>query len=108
MRKLLIFILVVLAVNAKFDDPNNSLDVLDSLLDFDFDAEAFDWKEAWEKVKSGFLSVEKFLKDLGIWDPIVKAIKENLPKKVEEICVSYKIPEGLCYTIINWLVNHLK
>ena len=105
MRKLLFLVLVAIAVCTVVEE--TELDVLD-LDNFDFEnLDAIDWQKVWDKLK-GFASlIKKWLKKIGIWDLVVDYLKNKLPDKIEAFCKNKKIPDGLCHTIVNWIVNHI-
>ena len=105
MRKLLFLVLIAIAVCTVVEE--TELDVLD-LDNFDFEnLDAVDWQKLWDKLK-GFASLlKKWLKKIGIWDLVVDYLHNKLPGKIEEFCKNKHIPDGLCLTIVNWIVNHI-
>ena len=91
MKKLLIFILIAIVVCSSVDT----------------DVEAVDWKGIWNKVKGFFTEALNFLKKYELYDPIVNALKKNLPSYAESLCTSKGVPNGICRDIINFLLSYL-
>ena len=102
MRKLLFLVLVAIAVCTAVEETEFDLD------NFDLEnLDAIDWQKIWDKLKFFTSQLKKWLKKIGIWDLVVDYLHNKLPDKLEAFCKSKKIPDGLCLTIINWIVNHI-
>ena len=94
MKKLLLFVLLIVYVSSVNEDP-----VL----------EGVDWKNVWEKVKKTYNDAINFLKDNDLYDPLLDLIKRLGKQAGVNWCKGdRKIPEDTCISIVNWLVDHFK
>ena len=65
-------------------------------------------KEEWEKVKALFTKGKNWLVERGLWDPLVKALKEGGKTLGKTVCKN-KFPDyaSICTDVVNWIFNHL-
>ena len=98
MNKLLFLVLIAFAVATTIDTVDTE----------DFVLEAFDWKAAWNKVKSVVKSAVNFLKENGLWEPLLDTLKKYGEKAAVVACEKLNVTTSVCTSIVDWLVNYLK
>ena len=62
----------------------------------------------WNKVKEIYNKAVDFLKEAGLYEPIVKYIKIEGRKYVMDFCTSKNIKEETCSSIIDFVLKYLK
>ena len=61
-----------------------------------------DWiKNGWAKLKSAFKKVVTFLKDNGLWDPLVKVFAQYGKKFAKDMCMKAYDDEKFCDELVN-------
>ena len=61
-----------------------------------------DWiKNGWAKIKSAFKKVVTFLKDNGLWDPLVKVFAQYGKKFAKDMCMKAYDDEKFCDELVN-------
>ena len=92
MKKLLFLILIAItfctAIEEKVDE----------------DIVLIDWAGLWEKVKGIAGAAKKWLKDNGLWDPLVNLLKTQGRQAAMNWCTQ-KIPDYVCSSIINFVLS---
>ena len=95
MKKLLILVLLAVtfctAIEEKVDE----------------DIALIDWAGLWEKVKKYVDTAVNWLKDNGLWDPIVNFLKTTGRQAAMNWCTQ-KIPDFVCSSIIDFILGLLK
>ena len=70
--------------------------------------QAFDFsmiEKKWDKIKIYVHKVVNFLKQIGLYDPIINIIQKYGRAYGMQYCTSFKIPEGICKDIIDILLK---
>ena len=61
-----------------------------------------DWiKNGWAKLKSAFKKVVTFLKENGLWDPLVKVFAQYGKKFAKDMCMKAYDDEKFCDELVN-------
>ena len=90
MKKLLFLVLIFIAICSSFET--------------DIELESFDWKKFWDSVKSVIKKAVDFLKNKGLYYPILNALKKNKRSEAVAVCKSKGVPVGVYNEMID-LVN---
>ena len=105
MKKIFILLLIIYIVSCKtikdftFEELNDiSLEGLNPAI----------IKDIWQKIKDIYEKAVKFLKDVGLYEPIINLIKEKGRKIALNFCVSKNIPKETCESIIDWILKYIK
>ena len=95
MKKLLFFVLLAMIACSTIPEEDVVL-------------EGIDWKAAWEKVKKVFNDAITWLKDNDLYEPLINLIKTKGKEKALNWCKGErKIPENVCTSIVNWVIDHI-
>ena len=65
-------------------------------------------KEIWQKIKNIYDKAVKFLKDTGLYEPIINLIKAKGREIAINFCLSRSIPKETCESIIDWVLKYIK
>ncbi len=65
-------------------------------------------KEIWQKIKDIYDKAVKFLKDNGLYEPIINLIKAKGREIAINFCISQSIPKETCESIIDWILTYIK
>ena len=65
-------------------------------------------KEIWQKIKNIYDKAVKFLKDAGLYEPIINLIKAKGKEIAISFCLSKNISKETCENIIDWILNYIK
>ena len=96
MKKLLYFVLIAVAISTVMET-SESEEVL----------KAADWAAEWNKVKGAINSGVNWLKEKGLYYPIVNAITSQGQKQAETVCRNYGLPGALCSNIVSWILRNV-
>ena len=96
----IIFIFLLSIIACSFPVENN-LQLEDFLKAFDYSM----IEEIWDKIKIYVHKVVNFLKQIGLYDPIINIIQKYGRAYGMEYCTSFKIPERICKDIIDILLK---
>ena len=106
MRKLLVLVLfAVVACSTLEDDLLELQPVFDEVNLEGIDLSVF--VELWEKAKTVAKKAVKFLKDNGLYEPLVDLLKTKGKELALNLCVDKLASEETCTGIIDWLLSHL-
>ncbi len=62
-------------------------------------------EKIWNIIKTYIDKAIKFLKEIGLYDPIIKIIQKYGREYGIIYCTSFSIPEGICKDIIDFLLK---
>ena len=105
MKKFFIIFLIIIVVKSNsikdfnFEELNDiSLEGLNPMI----------IKEIWQKIKNIYDKAVKFLKDTGLYEPIINLIKAKGKEIAITFCLSKNISKETCENIIDWILNYIK
>ena len=101
MKKIILIILVINIV-CYFSLENTAVE--DSFKGLDFTI----IEKIWNKMKIYIDKAVNFLKQIGLYDPIIANIQKYGRVYGMKYCISFKIPEGVCKDIIDILLKFIK
>ena len=70
--------------------------------------EGINFKSLWNKVKNNVKQAKAWLKAVGLYDPLMNALKNIGGYYAQNYCVSKGIPSDVCTSIVSFLKNHIK
>ena len=73
----------------------------------DFALGAAGIKEEWAKVKAAFNKAKTWLKDKGLWDPLVNLVKDGALALAKRKCREKYDDPTLCNDVVQWLYDHV-
>ena len=106
MRKLLVLVLfAVVACSTLEDDLLELQPVFDEVSLEGIDLDVF--VDLWNKAKTIFQKGVDFLKENGLYDPLVDLLKTKGRELALNLCIDNVASEKTCTSIIDWLLSHL-
>ena len=102
MKKIILIILVINIVC--YFSLENTAELEDSFKGLDFTI----IEKIWNKMKIYIDKAVNFLKQIGLYDPIIANIQKYGRAYGMKYCISFKIPEGVCKDIIDILLKFIK
>ena len=97
MKKILFFVLIAIAVST----------VVEQTEENDVALEAFNWRDAWNAVKGVVKKAIDWLKEKGLYTPIVNAIKSKGQAYGKSVCESKGVPGDVCSQIVKYILDHV-
>ena len=64
-------------------------------------------KETWNSIKNFYTKAKTWLQEQGLWDPIVKALKDGARDLAIRTCKNKCADPTICVDIVNWIHDHL-
>ncbi len=106
MRKLLVLVLfAVVACSTLEDDLLELQPIFDEVSLEGIDLSAL--IELWNKAKAVFKKGVEFLKENGLYEPLVDLLKKEGRPLALNLCIDKLASEETCTSIIDWLLSHL-
>ena len=102
MKKIIFTILLVIIACSLPIKNNKELEELLERIDYSL------IENVWEFIKQYAEKGIKFLKEIGLYDPIIEILQKYGRVYGMQYCTSLKIPEGICTSIIDFLLQYLK
>ena len=102
MKKFIFFIFLAVIVSSLTVQNKKELEELLERIDYTF------IEKVWEFIKQYVDKAIKFLKEIGLYEPIIELLQEYGRTYGMQYCTSLKIPEGICTSIIDFLLQFVK
>ena len=102
MKKIIFFILLDVLVSSLPVKNKKELEELLERIDYTF------IEKVWEFIKQYAEKAIKFLKEIGLYDPIIELLQKYGRTYGIQYCTTLKIPEGICTSIIDFLLQFIK
>ena len=102
MKTIIFFILLVIIVSSEPVIHNKELEDLLESIDYST------IETVWNFVKQYVDKAINFLKEIGLYGPLIDIIKEYGKIYGLQYCTSLKIPESICTSIIDFLLEYIK
>ncbi len=103
MKKLIIFSIII-CISCSFAMANEDEDIEVLLKGFDFSI----IEKIWNSVKDYVEKAVAFLKEIGLYDKLIELLEKYGKPYVTQYCTSFKIPENVCTSIIDFLLKLIK
>ena len=98
----LIILTIIVSTNIIENDDNEDLEIL--LKGFDFSM----IEKIWNSIKEYVDKAIAFLKNIGLYEPIVEILEKYGKSLAIVYCTSLAIPEFICSSIIDFLIQYIK
>ena len=99
MKKILFFVLIVALFFYSIEQ--NEVDEDDAVLELSL-------KNIWRGIKNSFKKTVNFLKSKGIYDEIVKKLKNSGKSAAIKFCIEKKLDDSICKESVDILEKNLK
>ena len=100
MKKIL-FIVLIAIISCTLVEKYESEEDLDIVLGIDI-------KTMWNKVKNNVNQAKAFLKSIGLYDPMISALKTVGSAIAVGYCTSKGVPYPICTSIVGFLMSLIK
>ena len=70
--------------------------------------EGINFKSMWNKVKKNVKAAKAWLKSVGLYDPLVNAIKNVGAYYANNYCTSKGVPKEICSSIVQFLQSIIR